>query len=1825
MPQARLKPLTLILILLTGMNQLSAQYGGGTGEPNDPYLIYEPNQIVEIGINQQDWDKHFKMMADLDMTSVTAYPIGVDDESFFSGSFDGNGYSILNLIMTGSLFGYVQGLDYDHVVIENVTFVNPQSGRAILADYLGLGVIQNCSVENGVVTYSYFSNIAGLVQRSDSVLRNCSYSGQVHREGTAHGDTGGLVARNFGIIENCYTEGEVSGRYSVGGLVGENFGSIRQCFSTAIVTGYRGVGGLLGNNYGNIRNCYSSSHVSGDQYIGGLIGSSSSIIINCYSDSVVSGNADVGGLVGFNFPSSVPTTLSSYWNTEISGLNTSVVGEGKTTAEMQTLSTFIDWGCNGSHWTIDFDQSAPRLSWEQQNGIAIIDCHFDLQGSGEPNDPYLIHEPNDLIQMSMFPLFWDSHFELMNDLDLSVIPGESYHPIGLSNMPFNGVFDGNFFTISNFNLNSNFYYSSGLFGSVSNRLTTSISTAIGDNAIIQNLILSDPNVQSTRTTGALVGRLDEGMIRYCGVENGLISSEYYAGGLVGYVGDNGTVQSCYSRADLVSGLNHVGGLLGSLDDGTVEHCYSQAQVVGDREVGGLVGSNFGLVKYCYSTGTVTGDTLVGGLIGRDFDCVISSYWDTDTSGLTESDGGVGKTTSEMQQIKTYLTWGCEPFWTIDNQQDQPRLIWENAPGVVMTDCFHSGSGTPSDPYLIYTADQLQAIGANPGQWNKHFKLMANIDLNSYTGPSLVTIGNSFKSFTGSFDGNFLEVLHAPIPLFGTLEASNTTEVILKDLTIRDPLNANLATRLNVGTVFNCHVLGGSSSGVGLIWNVLDGVVDGCSTSCQALGGAGLIGDNEGVIINCFSTSEVSGSSHVGGLVSRNLSGHIEKCYSAGTVNGNNNVGGLVGTNYSTIESCYSLSSVVGNDNVGGFVGTNVGQIVQCYSAGGVTGTTDVGGFSGHGGTVISVYWDKDSSGISTDSVAVGKTISQMFMASTYLGWGCDSIWTIDDQNDYPRLLWQQFADPVMSQCYSLQGNGDPNSPFLITTPQELNSIGVIPELLDKHFLLMNDLDLSQFIGTDFNRIGLDIDGYRFRGSFDGQGQSISNFTYDSEGAYHVGLFGYIDAPEADQVVIKDLVLSDPNITGKTYVGGLIGTLKKGTVLNCGVDNITIDTDAILDSSSYVGGLVGESHGIIKQCYSTGQIEARGNLGGLVARNYGEIHFSYTVTDLVGDSHIGGFASNNHGVIVNCFSAGQISANRFLTGFISSQHGNGLVIASYWDTDLSGETESPFGTGKTTSQMFDSSSFTGWGCDSVWTLDEGNGYPQLAWQQTSDPLLDNCYVYQGQGTLAQPYLIYTAEQLNWIGAIPGLSDKHFKLMADIDLEHFSDREFNTIGINYGDYIFNGSFDGNHHTISNLTISQPYCNNHGLFGYISAAQQDDIIIRDLTLEDPNVDANDYVGGLVGLLNQGTLRNCQVIDGHISGHRVIGGLVGSCSGNVFSCQTSGSIEGAGGLGGLLGGHAFGIVQYCSSSADVTAVQTPGIGAGGLMSSNYQGIVRDCFSTGDVLAYLNFVGGFISSNVNGSLIERCYSTGHVTGSGRAGGFIGYNSQSMIRNCFSFSDITDTSAADMGGLVGYNSEATIENSFSTGHLGVSTSPYHSSGGLVGESYQGIVIDSFWNTETSQHLTSSGGTGLTTAEMQMIQTFTNVGWDFLGESSNGQEDIWDICEGSSYPTLPFGNLIAGDFVCPGGVDLADLNVLAQVWLSESLTRDVWPLHGDGVVNMKDWAVQVGQSSGFSFEVGEFVNEWLKLGPDFSDIAPHGGDGLFNFIDFALLASNWLQN
>jgi len=691
------------------------------------------------------------------------------------------------------------------------------------------------------------------------------------------------------------------------------------------------------------------------------------------------------------------------------------------------------------------------------------------------------------------------------------------------------------------------------------------------------------------------------------------------------------------------------------------------------------------------------------------------------------------------------------------------------------------------------------------------------------------------------------------------------------------------------------------------------------------------------------------------------------------------------------------------------------------------------------------------------------------------------------------------------------GSGTAQNPYQIATAADLIALGETPADYDKHFILTADIDLDPSLPgrkvfdkavialTSIGGIIPRVQGTPFTGVFDGNGHNISHLTI--EGDSYLGLFGRLEMGGE----VKDLGVVDVNIVSSaSFVGGLVGS-NGGSLTQC-------YSTGTVGGSDWVGGLVGySSHGCVTQCYSTGTVRGNGGVGGLVGLNGVSLTQCYSTGSVSGDEYVGGLVGSNSGTVTQCYSRGKVSAasgSSGVGGLVGAN--NGGVWLCVWDTKTSGSPESAGGVGLTTVEMMDPNmlGLNGFGRDPNWVLNAGRDYPRLAWEGTPGQVIAEPSIdwLQGHGTVEDPYRIDTAAQLILLGEVGILWDKHIILGADIDLDPAlpGRRTFGQVVIR----AFKGVFDGNAHKISHLVIVGK--EDIGLFGQLASGAE----VKNLGVVDVNVTGSGTcVGGLVAI-NQGTVTQCYSAGAVSSTGSNVGGLVGKnlWEGTVAQSHAAGVLIGGVSVGGLVGENG-GTVTQCHGTGVVSGDQS----VGGLVGLNFGHgtVVTRCYSTGQVSGS-SLVGGLVGHNAFATVTE-CYSTGVVGGTSGVGGLVGDNGMdAALTRCYSTGAVSGRSS--VGGLLGFNSGA-VTGCYSTGS--VSGGSYV--GGLVGGHFEVTnatgCFGCFWDIQTSGQATSDGGTGKTTAQMQTAKTFLDAGWDFVGETANGTEDLWWILEGKDYPRL----------------------------------------------------------------------------------------------------------
>jgi hypothetical protein len=643
---------TLFVILACSI-PLFAKYSGGSGEPNTPYLIASAEDMNQIGRNFSDWDKCFKLIADINLSAYTGAQfsrIGTDDAHTFSGVFDGNGHKISGFTYTGGslyigVFGYINGAGR----VENTSLVDVNIiGNSYVGGLVGYnkGTIRSCNLTGAITGGSFLGGLVGY--NSNGSITNCCSTAIVTGEYGSY--LGGLVGYSFGSISNCYSKGAVTGGYSpyyLGGLVGHSLGSISNCYSTSSVTGghfsyYLGglvgqsvggtisdcnstgdvtsgdnsryLGGLVGQSYNPISDCNSTGAVNGgdsSQYLGGLAGQSDhGVISHCSSTGAVTGgyNSDyVGGLVGYEYYGNLTNCYTTgnvsgdYDTGGLVGMNdhgstTRCYSSGSVSGYMY-FGGLLGWNNEGTTTDSFWNTETSGQTWSAGGtGKTTAEMMTKSTFTDAGWDFFSIW---DIVEDQTYPFFKsgvglgtpDDPYRIVTKADLMTIAADiSYY-------------DKYFILMADINMEEQIFTTAifsagnftGAFDGNDYKITNFTINGAGDLGLFSSIGYN-------------------GSIENLGFEKFSISGSYYVGALAG--GSNGNINNCYS-AGTVYGSYSVGGLVGSCQYyGTISNCYSRGTVNGSYSVGGLVGFNDGgAISKCYSTSNIIGLSYLGGLVG----------------------------------------------------------------------------------------------------------------------------------------------------------------------------------------------------------------------------------------------------------------------------------------------------------------------------------------------------------------------------------------------------------------------------------------------------------------------------------------------------------------------------------------------------------------------------------------------------------------------------------------------------------------------------------------------------------------------------------------------------------------------------------------------------------------------------------------------------------------------------------------------------------------------------------------------------------------------------------------------------------------------------------------------------------------------------------------------------------------------------------------------------------------------------------------------------------------------------------------------------------
>ena len=541
---------------------------------------------------------------------------------------------------------------------------------------------------------------------------------------------------------------------------------------------------------------------------------------------------------------------------------------------------------------------------------------------------------------------------------------------------------------------------------------------------------------------------------------------------------------------------------------------------------------------------------------------------------------------------------------------------------------------------------------------------------------------------------------------------------------------------NVGPIIDSHATGdvsgvkwvgglvGSNSGAGGVNRISGSTASGAVTGTGDLVG-GLVGWNNGPIIDSHATGDVSGVKWVGGLVGSNHEaggtydesriykyGGVNKISgstASGAVTGTSEfVGGLVGWNNGPISSSRATGDVYGMQRVGGLVGSNTGvqgvnRISGSTAGGAVTGTGNfVGGLVGRNDGPIS---GSHATGDVNGSASVGGLVGTNFDEGNYLGdvVGLNAIrgstasgavigtgtlvGGLVGYNEGP--ISDSDARGSLVRGYSSVGGlvGENKGPGPISDSHASGSV--------------------QGLSESGGLVGLN------RGSI--TDSSASGDVVDpplSTGRTFGGLVGLNNGVTSEGAVIRSSATGDVTSSGNA-VGGLVGRNVEGTITE------SVASGAVTGPSQ-VGGLVGHDRGVssgdsIVASRASGNVTGSGeSVGGLVGWAEGTIRTSYATGAVSGAESVGGLAGLLQGAVITSYASGDVSGSGNAVGGLVGQSDSGnsttptasSVLASYATGSVSGGAANLgglIGVAQAPSGTYPSPSFT----DSYWDTERSS--------------------------------------------------------------------------------------------------------------------------------------------------------------------------------------------------------------------------------------------------------------------------------------------------------------------------------------------------------------------------------------------------------------------------------------------------------------------------------------------------------------------------------------
>ena len=1049
-----------------------------------------------------------------------------------------------------------------------------------------------------------------------------------------------------------------------------------------------------------------------------------------------------------------------------------------------------------------------------------------------------------------------------------------------------------------------------------------VSDAIG--ATVTDCVNKGAVTYSLNGSGGVIGQArSSSVVNGCVNEGTVSSSSTYLGGVIGSVYSSSSATGCVNKGTVSSTGKYAGGVFGSTTAATITDCRNEGTFTSSAVyLGGVTGNcgegcvyenvgNLGTVQY---TGSTT-SCYMGGVIGETYYGTFTRCYNEGTVTSTKTCSNVAGVLGHLCSNDTYTITGCynTSDITVTGSVAGITASTSNVSIVNMSDCYNTGNITSTSAST--SSSRTAGIGTsynNGGTYTNCWNT-GNITSNGmnhtaglFGGPSaigsLTTIikgcynTGKISSTSGKYVGGILAQLYT----------SNTT----------------MDSCYNTGAVSGYSYVGGIAAYV-------------------ASGGSGTS------VTNCYNTGDVDANTvYAGGIAGYLSTDSIAKCFNTGDVTSS-------ATSTSTVSGSYSIGGIVGYC-VSGTVSDvyNTGKITGILYVGGILGKTTTSSILGHAYS-IGVVEPSSTSAVygnivgSTDLVTSDYITDTYYLAANAIE-GSDSCstalsyaqlaqldlgdgWIVGDNYTYPRLATLDNAHsrahaaaviPADDDTYdNIRGSFYVGAPEGVTWTSSTSAVTVTDTIASftgdytGEFTMTATCD-SVSVTTTLVKGGSTV--YWLSGVYNNWDTSNSiDYSFYNGGTSHT-------------LSLDEFYGEFRIITKSGDVSYGCGTIALDSLFTLSADGSSISLPSATDTYTGVVFTVVEEDDAVKlKVTATGSYETE-----LV------YYLSGDMNDwAIADSQYR-FTDNGDGTFTLVTSGDSIGTS---TGFkIVTQ--NNIQLGNGTGTSVNFETPYSYSTSGGAAYLSETST-TG---DLYFRLALSDGAYSLI---ASDELVTIVDYVDGYGTTRNPFLISSAAEWDILRAYTVATDdtltgKHVQIVNDID--------FSKVGIIAFD-VFDGELDGNGKTLYGISETLSTYIQGGLINIATW----NAYIHDLTVEADITTAYEYCSSVVGFL-YGKIENVTTKGTFTTTGKFGGAMLGNGNGAVVNnCTNYATVTSSGTCaGGLIGGIINSTITNCYNYGTVQNIKYLCYYTGGIAGYVAHSEVSNCFNYGEVSA-LNYSAG--------------------------------------------------------------------------------------------------------------------------------------------------------------------------------------------------------------------------------------------------------------------------